>query len=42
MKRPQSLSSWVLVLAGVAGLVYTAIAGNQPLLALDLQFRFRV
>ncbi len=37
MKRPQSLSSWVLVLAGVAGLVYTAIVGNQPLLGLDLQ-----
>ena len=37
MKRPQSLSSWVLVLGGVAGLVYTAIVGNQPLLGLDLQ-----
>ena len=37
MPRNQKTSALVMVLAAVVGMAYTVIAGNTPLLGLDLQ-----
>lgn len=37
MPRDQKISALVVILAAVLGLTYTVVAGNQPLLGLDLQ-----
>ena len=37
MTRSQSMTALGLAIVAVLGLVYTIVAGNQPLLGLDLQ-----